>query len=154
MRCLSSVSLFFFRKAKGCWLPLSPLPSFLLPEGTHLRKKENEVLFLFSFLSHLKHCPCEFLKFPAICTQEKEGEREGDRQRARDQVKQWGCCSHSDSGAGKLPMQLFLLPFQCPWDGYCPGHLQQKVPNGIILNQRVWLVEDPEFKLILFFFFF
>lgn len=39
-RCLSSVSLFFCRKALDL-LTSSPLPSFLLSEGTHLKKWEQ-----------------------------------------------------------------------------------------------------------------
>lgn len=47
-RCLSSVSLFFCRKALGL-LTSSPLPSFLLSEGTHL-KNENKVIVPVLFL--------------------------------------------------------------------------------------------------------
>ena len=64
------------------FLPLPSLPSFF--PKVLIWEKENEVLFLFSFLSHSKHCPCEFFKFPAICTQ-------GGRKRGRK----------TDKGPGK-----------------------------------------------------
>lgn len=51
-RCLSSVSLFFCRKALGL-LTSSPLPSFLLSEGTHL-KNENKVIVPVLFLKSLQ----------------------------------------------------------------------------------------------------
>lgn len=51
-RCLSSVSLFFCRKAVGL-LTSSPLPSFLLSEGTHL-KNENKVIVPVLFLKSLQ----------------------------------------------------------------------------------------------------
>uniref|UniRef100_A0ABI7YBH9 C2H2-type domain-containing protein n=1 Tax=Felis catus TaxID=9685 RepID=A0ABI7YBH9_FELCA len=94
--------LIFFQESKGL-LTSSLSPPFLPSSRRYSSEKKRTKYCSCSFLSHLKHCPCEFFKFPAICTQEKEGEREGERQRARDQVKHWGCCSHSDSGAGKLP---------------------------------------------------
>lgn len=61
------------------FLPLPSLPSFF--PKVLIWEKENEVLFLFSFLSHSKHCPCEFFKFPAICTQ-------GGRKRGRKTERQ------------------------------------------------------------------
>lgn len=51
-RCLSSVSLFLCRKALGL-LTSSPLPSFLLSEGTHL-KNENKVIVPVLFLKSLQ----------------------------------------------------------------------------------------------------
>lgn len=51
-RCLSSVSLFFCRKALGL-LTSSPLPSFLLSEGTHL-KNENKAIVPVLFLKSLQ----------------------------------------------------------------------------------------------------
>ena len=68
------------------FLPLPSLPSFF--PKVLIWEKENEVLFLFSFLSHSKHCPCKFFKFPAICTQ--EAEREGERQRDKGSGKPRG----------------------------------------------------------------
>ena len=61
------------------FLPLPSLPSFF--PKVLIWEKENEVLFLFSFLSHSKHCPCKFFKFPAICTQ-------GGRKRGRKTERQ------------------------------------------------------------------
>lgn len=107
------------------FLPLPSLPSFF--PKVLIWEKENEVLFLFSFLSHLNTVPASSLSsLQSVHKTRRERERERDRE-ARDQVKHGGCCSHWDSGAGKLPMQSFLPPFQCPWDGYCCGHLQQKM---------------------------
>lgn len=109
------------------FLPLPSLPSFF--PKVLIWEKENEVLFLFSFLSHLKHCPCEFFKFPAICTQEKEGERGRDRE-SRGPGKALGCCSHSDSGAGKLPRNRFYFHFSVPGMDTVVGIFNRKDLTG------------------------
>jgi hypothetical protein len=45
-------------------------------------------------------------------------------------------------------MQSFLLAFQCPWDGIaCLGNFHRKHLTGVALNQRVCLMDSPEFKL-------
>lgn len=104
------------------FLPLPSLPSFF--PKVLIWEKENEVLFLFSFLSHLKHCPCEFFKFLAICTREKEGAREGEAQRERGSGKALGLLQPFTRELVSHPCNRFYSP-SCAWDGYCCGHLQQ-----------------------------
>lgn len=126
------------------FLPLPSLPSFF--PKVLIWEKENEVLFLFSFLSHLKHCPCEFFKFPcSLYTRERGREREGKTETARDQVKRWAAASQP-SGAGKWPHNPFYLHFNVLAMEADPASCTET--TGLLLNQKVWLMDSPEGKLM------
>lgn len=130
------------------FLPLPSLPSFF--PKVLIWEKENEVLFLFSFLSHLKHCPCEFFKFPAICTREKEGERGRGTERAGDQVKHGAAAATQTQELVSYPCNPFCFHSSVPGKAL-PGASPQKMPYwvwSLIKGDDWWMAQDLNLNIL------